>query len=110
MFKWRQIMVVKPLSDLCEGKSGKIVQIRGKVPVQRYLYEMGLAVGRRIYIKKVENTPLDSTITIKAENRTSTLKRNIALDIRVRVPLTLDERQIPNRTMEYARIYQVYHR
>jgi len=96
MFKWRQIMVTKPLSNLSEGENGKIVQIRGKAIMQRYLYEMGLAVGRSISIKKVETTPLDSSVTVKAGDRISTLGNKLAINIQVQVPLTIDEREIPN--------------
>lgn len=109
MFKWRQIMVVKPLCNLSEGENGKIVQIRGKAAMHRYLYEMGLTVGRSISIKKVETTPLDSSVTVKVGDRISTLGRKLALNIQVKVPLTIDERIIPNLPTEYARVYHVYH-
>jgi Fe2+ transport system protein FeoA len=106
MYKWRQLMVTKPLSDLSEGESGKIVRIRGKAAIHRYLYGMGLAVGRRISIKKVENTPLGSSVTVETGGRISTLSKDLILNIRVEVPATLDERVIPNLPKKYTRVYQ----
>jgi Fe2+ transport system protein FeoA len=106
MYKWRQIMVIRPLSDLGEGENGKIVRIRGKIPMHRYLYEMGLAVGRDISIKKVETTSPDPSVTVIAGERTATLNRRLALNILVEVPLTVDERVIPDPARGYARLYQ----
>jgi Fe2+ transport system protein FeoA len=106
MYRRRQQKVIKPLSDLAEGESGKIVRIRGKAAIHRYLYEMRLAVGRRISIKKVETTPLDASVTVEADGKISTLSKNLMLDIRVEVPVSIDGKVIPDLPKNNVRVYQ----
>ena len=107
MYKWRQVMVKKPLSNLGEGESGEIVQIRGKPEMHRHYYGMGLAVGRSIAIKKVKSTPDDYAVTIETGGRLETLDRNAALSIQVKVPVNLDEREIPDLSRAYSRLNHV---
>jgi len=107
MYQWRQIMVKKPLSNSCEGENGNIVQIRGKPAMHRYLYDMGLTVGRSISVKKVEATPLDTSVTVTAGDRIVTLSNKLALNIQVEIPIAIDERVIPDLPREYSRLYQV---
>ncbi len=92
MFKWKQVMITKPLSDLREGEKGQIVSIRGKPMMHRYLYEKGLAVGSIIAITKLEAQPLESVLTLKAGDHSLTLGSQFAYNIRVEVPLDIIEK------------------
>jgi Fe2+ transport system protein FeoA len=108
MYKWRQIMVNKPLANLTEGEKGKITQIRGSVMTQRNLLDKGFAVGREIYIEKVDKTPQDLAITVKAGDKISTLNEAVASNIRVKVPSFIEDRQIPTPDISYVILQHHY--
>ena len=108
MYKWRQIMVNRPLANLTEGEKGKITQIRGSVMTQRSLLEKGLAVGREITIEKVDKKPQDLVITVKAGDNISTLNEAVASNIHVKVPSFIEDRKIPSPDMSYAILHHGY--
>ena len=93
MFKWRRVMVTKPLSDLHEGESGTIVSIRGKPMMHRYLYENGLLVGCSVTITKLTSVAMESLITLKAGDRLFSLGQQMAYNIRVQVPLDIIDKE-----------------
>ncbi len=103
MYKWRQIKVIKPLSNLKEGETGKIVQVRGKPVMHLHLCGMGLAVGRCLTVEKEGTAAQDSAIMVSVNNRTVTIEKNLALDIKVQVPVTIAENEIPDMAKAYAR-------
>jgi Fe2+ transport system protein FeoA len=108
MYKWKQIMVNKPLANLAEGEKGEITKIRGSAVVQRHLLEMGFAVGREISIENVERAPQDFAVTIKAGDNTCKLDERLASNIRVKVPITMEDRKISALDTAYAKLFTHY--
>jgi Fe2+ transport system protein FeoA len=104
MFKWRQVMITKPLSDMREGEKGIIMSIRGKPMMHRYLCENGLMVGCNIAVTKVETTPLEPVVTLKTGDRSFTLGIKTAYNIRVDVPLDILEKENLNLKKEFVRV------
>ena len=45
-----EMSAIKYLSNLSEGETGEIIQVRGKPEIHRYLYGKGLAMGRIISV------------------------------------------------------------
>jgi len=104
MFKWKQVMITKLLSDLREGEKGTIVSIRGKPMMHRYLCENGLLVGCNIAVTKLETQPLESLVTLKTGERFFTLGAQMAYNIRVAVPLDIIEKDVSNLKKEFVRV------
>ncbi len=50
---------ITSLSNLSEGETGTIIQVRGKPEEHRNLCGMGLAMGRFISVCGTETTPQD---------------------------------------------------
>jgi Fe2+ transport system protein FeoA len=75
---------IRALSNLSEGETGEIIQVRGKPEVHRYLYTKGLAMGRKVSVNNTTVSP-DSSLTIQSGNMISTIDRDIAYNIKVRV-------------------------
>lgn len=96
MFKQRQTMIIKPLSDLHQGETGKIVSILGKPMMHRYFYKNRLTVGCNVTVLKVQTMPIESWVTLKTGDRILTLAKYLAHNIRVEVPLDImvKERQL----------------
>ena len=104
MYKWRQIKVIKPLSSLEQDQSGVIIQVRGKPAVHRYLCGMGIFVGCNIVLCR-ETTGVDgSSLSLRIGNRLVSLEKSAALNIKVQVPVSLAEKEVPSLTHEYAGI------
>jgi Fe2+ transport system protein FeoA len=76
---------VKLLSKLGCGEKGRIVKIRGEANMHRYLFELGLVVGRIISIEKTGMTPLGDPIEIRINSRVLSLEKDVAANIQVEV-------------------------
>ena len=60
-------MNVKQLSNLDDGENGRIVKIRGNPGIHRYLFELGLMVGRHIHVEKMGTDSLDNPVKIRLD-------------------------------------------
>ena len=78
-------MSVKLLSKLGHGEKGRIVKIRGEAGMHRYLFELGLVVGRTISIEKTSLTPLGDPIEVRVNGSVLSLEKEIATNIQVEV-------------------------
>ena len=103
MYNWRQIKVIKPLTGLSNGDTGEIVQVRGKPWAHYRLHSLGLTLGCSVSMVKCA-TAQDSSMTIRIGDKLVSLEKNLALNIKVRVPLAIAENNIPNISKEFARV------
>lgn len=78
-------MEVKLLSTLQCGEKGKIVKIRGAAALHRYLFELGLFVGRMISIEKTALVPLGEAIEVRIKSGVLSLETEVAGNIQVKV-------------------------
>ena len=78
-------MSVKLLSRLVHGEKGRIVKIRGEAGMHRYLFELGLVVGRTISIEDTSLTPLGDPIEIRVNSSVLSLDKDVAANIQVEV-------------------------
>ena len=78
-------MGVKLLSKLDCGEKGRIVKIRGEAGMHRYLFELGLVVGRAISVEKTSLTPLGDPIEVKVNSSVLSLEKEVAANIQVEV-------------------------
>ena len=74
---------IKYLSNLNEGETGEIIQVRGKPETHRYLYGIGLTMGRSVSISGAGMTPQGSALTVRAGDKVATIEKNIADNIKV---------------------------
>jgi Fe2+ transport system protein FeoA len=105
MSKWIESKHVKPLINLNEGETGKIVKIRGKAVDHYYLCERGITVGKSVAIDNTRTKPEDTSIAVRIGNKIAEIQKKIALDIRVQVPRLMDEDKVPDLQKEYVRVY-----
>jgi Fe2+ transport system protein FeoA len=80
-----EMSAVKFLSNLSEGETGEIVQVRGKPEVHRYLYGKGLAMGRIISVGNAGEVSPDDCLTIHSGGKSACLEKEMALNVKVRV-------------------------
>jgi Fe2+ transport system protein FeoA len=80
-----EMSTVKCLSNLSEGETGEIIQVRGKPEVHRYLYSQGLAMGRIISVDNKDAITKGSCLTIRSGGKTAIVEKNIAQNIKVRI-------------------------
>ena len=78
-------MDIRLLSRLSYGEKGIIVKIRGQAAVHRYLYKLGLVVGRTISIEKASLTLLEEPIEVRVNSRVLSLEKDVAANIQVKV-------------------------
>lgn len=78
-------MGVKLLSKLGCGEKGRIVKIRGEVGMHRYLFELGLVVGRTISIEKTNMILVRDPIEVRVNGSVFSLEREVAANIQVEV-------------------------
>ena len=78
-------MSIKLLSKLVHGEKGRIVKIRGEAGMHRYLFELGLVVGRTISIENTSMNPLGDPIEVKVNSSVLSLEKDVAANIQVRV-------------------------
>lgn len=103
MFNWLQRKCIKSIYDLCEGEKGEIVQIRGKIAEHRYLNALGISVGQRLAVARVDITPRERIITAKVGDIEIILDKFQAHNILVEVPVA-EEVRIPNLQKELVKI------
>ena len=80
-----EIREIRSLNTLAEGETGEIVQVRGKPETHRYLFNKGLAMGRRISINSAANQSPDSTLVIRSGDVVSSIGKDLAGSIKVRL-------------------------
>jgi hypothetical protein len=73
---------IKSLNNLSKGDTGEIIQISGKPDTHRYLCSKGLAIG---HIVSVDDTRSDAYFTIQSGNMVSTINKELAHNIKVRI-------------------------
>jgi len=76
---------IKSLINLDEGETGEIIQVRGKPETHRYLYGLGLAMGRCVSVTGTVLSGHDSTLTVKTGENFTAINKDIAQDIKVQV-------------------------
>jgi len=79
-----ELREIRSLSNLAEGETGEIVQVRGKPETHRYLYTRGLIMGRKISVSNNAASP-DISLTLIPGNNVSTIGKDIAGNIKVRL-------------------------
>ena len=78
-------MGVKQLSKLDSGEKGKIVKIRGEAGMHRYLFELGLVVGRTISVERTSLALLGDPIEVRVNSSILSLEKEVAANIQVEV-------------------------
>jgi Fe2+ transport system protein FeoA len=73
------------LSNLSEGETGEIIQVRGKPEIHRYLCSKGLVMGRSISISSALTTPQNKIFTIRTGDMVAVIDRVTAGNIKVLV-------------------------
>ena len=76
---------ITSLSNLSEGESGTIIQVRGKPEEHRSMCCMGLAIGRSIYICDTEKDAEGPSLMVKSGDRIAMLEKKLAKNIKVKV-------------------------
>jgi|PlaIllAssembly_1097288.scaffolds.fasta_scaffold366978_1 Fe2+ transport system protein FeoA len=85
MKNMEQLIKIDYLSNLSEGETGEIVQVRGKPEVHRYLNSQGLMLGRSVSVDGALTTPQNQFITIHAGDRVAVIDREIASNVKVQI-------------------------
>jgi Fe2+ transport system protein FeoA len=85
MKNMEQTLKVKYLSNLSEGETGEIIQLRGKPEMHRYLSGKGLTMGRSISVNSTLDTPENCFLTIRAGDRVEVIDKAAANNIKVMV-------------------------
>jgi Fe2+ transport system protein FeoA len=80
-----EMSAVKILSNLSQGETGEIIQVRGKPELHRYLYSKGLAMGRIISVDDRGAIAPDACLTIRSGGKTTIVEKQIAQNIKVRI-------------------------
>jgi len=80
-----QLIKIKNLSNLSEGETGEIVQVRGKPEMHRYLSGKGLMMGRSVSVNNTPAAPENNFLTVQAGNRVEVLDIAVAANIKVMV-------------------------
>lgn len=78
-------MNFKLLSRLNIGERGRIIMIRGKAEIHRYLLGLGLTVGRSIVVEKNSVNQRYSPVIVRIGEDTHTLHKRIASHVKVEV-------------------------
>ena len=78
-------MSKKLLSRLDNGEKGRIIKIRGEAGVHRYLFELGLFVGRHISIERINSIPVENFIKVRVNGSTFSLDKALANNIHVEI-------------------------
>jgi Fe2+ transport system protein FeoA len=78
-------MGVQLLSRLDNGEKGRIVKIRGEAGMHRYLFELGLVVGRVIVVEKTNMALLADPIKVRVNGSVLSLEKDIATNIHIEV-------------------------
>jgi Fe2+ transport system protein FeoA len=81
----RVVPMVISLNNLSEGETGEIILVRGKPDFHRYLHGMGLTMGRTVSVNPSDNASPDSSLIVQSGNMVSTIGKDIAHNIKVRV-------------------------
>jgi Fe2+ transport system protein FeoA len=80
-----QSLKTKYLSNLSEGETGEIIQVRGKPEMHRYLSSQGLMMGRSISVNSSLTATQDQFFTIRTGDRVAVIDKAIAGNIKVLV-------------------------
>jgi Fe2+ transport system protein FeoA len=80
-----QPVKIEYLSNLCEGETGEIVQVRGKPEIHRYLSSVGLIMGRSISVTGAMTTPDKLLLNIQTGDRVAVIDKAIAGNIKVQM-------------------------
>ena len=80
-----QTTKIEYLSNLSEGDTGEIIQVRGKPEMHRYLHSKGLVMGRTVSVNNTQDTPEICFLTIQAGDRVEVIDRAVASNIKVMV-------------------------
>jgi Fe2+ transport system protein FeoA len=73
------------LSNLSEGETGEIIQVRGKPEIHRYLCSQGLMMGRSISVNNALTADHDQFFTVRTGDRVAVIDKEIAGNIKVLV-------------------------
>lgn len=76
---------IRSLNNLVEGETGEIIQVRGKPETHRFLYSKGLVLGQNISVSNASAVSADTPITIMLSGTVSTIGREMANNIKVRL-------------------------
>jgi Fe2+ transport system protein FeoA len=102
MNKWLKENIIKALDDLHQGETGKIISISGKAAEHRYLHLMGITVGRKLTVIKIEITPRERIVTVKAGDIELVMDKHLIHNIRLEVPMISVESRLSNVPNELA--------
>ena len=75
----------KILSKCNYGEKGKIIKIRGEAAIHRYLFKLGIFVGRQIKFEKINLTPLENSIRVCVNGNTFSLEKEVANNVHVEI-------------------------
>ena len=78
-------MNIKLLSRLNIGETGRIIMIRGKAEIHRYLLGLGLTVGRDVAVEKNSVNQRYSPVIVKIGEDMHTLHKRIASHVKVEI-------------------------
>jgi Fe2+ transport system protein FeoA len=76
---------IRSLSNLGEGETGEIIQVRGKPEIHRFLCGRGLMMGRKISVSAADSASPEASLTIQSGDMVSVIGRDLAHNIKVRV-------------------------
>ena len=78
-------MNVKRLSEMIKGDIGKIMNIRGKPGIHRYLLELGIVVNRIVQVVNVDFDSKYNPVTVRIGKHTHLLNHDVASTIKVEI-------------------------
>jgi Fe2+ transport system protein FeoA len=108
MFNSNQTNIIRPLSNLAEGESGKVEEIHGGTLLQRYFLENGILMGRRITV--VKTAAEGQGMIIMVDGRTMTLGQLMTGNIRVKGEKAAGKYPVFNPTRELVKVYSYHNR
>jgi len=76
---------IRYLSNLSEGETGEIVQVRGKPDFHRYLFGQGLMMGSKVCVNHTDSHTADTSLTVRAGNYIAVIDKALAHNIKVRI-------------------------
>ena len=74
---------MKRLNEMIKGDFGKVAMIRGKAAVHRYLLELGITVGRIIYVVNGSADSELEPVMVRIGRDVFSLNRDIASNINI---------------------------
>ena len=85
MLSGNQTMNIKSLSEMINGDFGKVMKIRGKAGIHRYLLELGIAVNRIVQVISVDFDSKYRPVTVRIGKYIHLLNHDIASMIKVEI-------------------------